>query len=309
MNLKSTEKDRRSRVYLFAIIIILFVFNAILIYNLVNKDNDLSVTEEKLENTENERMQLQQELENTELELEEYIGQNAALDSIIQSRDMELAVRASRIRSILSQSNLSKEQLEKARREIASLRQTISRYEDEIDSLSNENEFLRDANYAMKREIDAAKEVTKDLESRNRSLNEKVDLASKLQAENIFAGGIKIRWNDKEKETDKLNAADKIVVRFNLDNNEIAGKGDKTIYFKLMSPSKSTVHNEAAGSGTFKFRGEESLYTSKQVINFQNKNEKVEFVWDKSPAMIAGEYEVHLFCEDYQIGSSKFELR
>lgn len=309
MSLKTTEKDRRGRVFLFAIIIILFIFNGLLIYNLINKDNDLTLTEEKLESTENERLELQKELETTQLELEEYIGQNAALDSIIQSRDSELAQRAAKVRSLLSQNNLTKEQLANARQEIASLKSMIARYETEIDSLSKENTFLRDENYAMKQEIEAAKEINQDLESRNRSLNEKVNIASRLKAENIFASGVKVRWNEKEKETSRLSAAEKIVVRFNLDENEVANKGKKTIYFKLLSPSKNTIHNEAAGSGTFSFRGEESLYTSKQVIDFQNKNEQLEFIWEKSPAMIEGRYEAHLFCEDYEIGTAEFELR
>lgn len=309
MNLKTNEKDRKSRGYLFIIIIILALFNALLIYNLINKGNKLEVTEEKLESTETERIELQKELESTQLELDEYIGQNASLDSIIQSRDNELAARASKIKTMLSQSNLSKEQLQKAKAEIAELKKLIASYEAEIERLSKENEYLRDENYAIKKEMEVAKEITQKLEASNRQLSEKVSIASRMKTTDLSAKAVRIGRNEKEREVSKLSAADRIVIRFALDKNEVAQKGKKTIYMKLLSPSKNTIHNEAGGSGSFAYQGEESLYTSKMDVDFQNQNEKVEFVWDKTQGMIPGEYEVLLFCEDHIIGQSKITLK
>ena len=101
----------------------------------------------------------------------------------------------------------------------------------------------------------------------------------------------------------------KINISFTLDKNEIATKGKKTVYLKIITPSKATLSDEGRGSGTFTFKGEKSLYTAKKEVEFNNSNEKMNFSWDKSAALSAGDYEVYLFCEDFIIGKSKFSLK
>lgn len=307
--MKSEEKDRRSKIYLFIIIVVLFLINGVLIYNLISKDKKITLTESKLDDTSKERDELRAELESTELELVDFKGQNASLDSIISQKEAELTNKVNQIKSLLQNRNLSKADLDKARKEIASLRAFISQYRAEIDSLSSLNEFLRDENYAVKKEIAQEKERSEFLSKENEGYAEQVRIASQLKATNLVAEAIKVKWNDKEKSTTRLASVDKININFTLDKNEVATKGKKTIFLKIITPSKATLSDEAKGSGTFTFKGEKSLYTAKKEIDFSNSNEKVTYSWDKSAALSGGDYEVYLFCEDFIIGKSKFSLR
>jgi predicted nucleic acid-binding Zn-ribbon protein len=307
--MKSEEKDRRSKIYLFIIIVVLFLINGVLIYNLISKDKKITLTESKLVDTSKERDELRAELESTELELADFKGQNASLDSIISQKEAELTNKVNQIKSLLQNRNLSKSELDQARKELASLKGYISRYKAEIDSLSNLNQFLRDENYAVKKEIEQEKERSEFLTKENEGYAEQVRIASQLKATNLVAEALKVKWNDKEKSTSRLASVDKISINFTLDKNEVATKGKKTIYLKIITPAKATLSDEGKGSGTFTFKGEKSLYTTKKEIDFSNSNEKVNYTWDKSPALSAGDYEVYLFCEDFIIGKSKFSLR
>ena len=56
--MKSEEKDRRSKIYLFIIIVVLFLTNGVLIYNLISKDKKITLTESKLVDTSKERDEL-----------------------------------------------------------------------------------------------------------------------------------------------------------------------------------------------------------------------------------------------------------
>jgi cell division protein FtsB len=309
VNSSREKKDKRSRLLLIIIISILFIINAGLIYNLINKDNELTIAKEELVDTRAERDNLEEIKAELDLALDSLQGRNERLDSVISSKEAVIREKVARIQQMIASGKVTRRQLEKAREEIAELRAFVTRYTAQIDSLSKENDYLKDENYTIKKDLDFERERAKNLEEENTDLSAKVAIGSRMDAENLVAAGVKDKWNGKEKETSRLNAADRIKVTFNLANNEIADKGNKKIYLKIITPSKATLSNEQAGSGTFNFKGEESLYTLSKDVNFQNKNEKVVFYWEKSNSMASGEYEAYLFCEDYIIGQTKFELK
>lgn len=303
------KKDKRSRLLLIIIISILFLINAGLIYNLISKDNELTITKEELVDTRTERDKLEKIKAELDLALDSLHGRNELLDSVISSKEGVIREKVARIQQLISSGKVTRSQLEQARKEIAELRAFVTRYTAQIDSLSKQNEYLRDENYTIKKDLDFERERAKNLEDENTDLSTKVAIGSRMNAENLVAAGVKEKWSGKEKETTRLNAADRIKVSFNLANNAIADKGPKKVYLKIITPSKATLSNEQAGSGTFNFKGEESLFTLSKDVNFQNKNEKVTFYWEKSSSMASGEYEAYLFCEDYIIGETKFELK
>jgi hypothetical protein len=77
----------------------------------------------------------------------------------------------------------------------------------------------------------------------------------------------------------------------------------------VITPNKSTLHNNAAGSGTFNFDGGDRMYTVKKVVNFQNSNERGSFSIPKTEGMTAGKYIVNVFSEEHKMGSAEFTLK
>lgn len=287
----------------------LFLLNGWLIVSLINKDKRLTDSTEKNVVLTEEKERLSEMLNDAEEELEEYRGETERLDSIVDERDRVIANKVAQIRALLKGDKLTKNQLREAENQIRTLNSEIASYKAQLDSLRTKNEFLQEEVRTKDDELENRAERIDELETDYNEALETIKIASRLEAVDLEASGIRMNWQDKEKETARLGRAEKIRVSFKLAKNETTKKGSKTVYLKIITPSKATLHNEERGSGTFTYKGEESLYTAKQRFNFNNDNEELAFYWDKSPSMIAGDYEAYLFCEDHIIGQASFNLR
>jgi len=307
--LKAEERDKRSRILLISIIAGLFLLNGWLIVSLINKDKRLTVTEEQRDEITEEKERLDAMLDEAEAELLDYKGRNQALDSIVDERDKIIANKVSQIRALLKNEGLSRDQLRRAESQIRNLNSEIAQYKIQLDSLKTKNQFLQDEVTMKDGELESRAERIDKLEQDYDDAMKRVRIASRLEALDLEAYAVKVKGSEKEKETNRLSKADKVKISFTLDNNETAEKGTKTVYLKIITPAKATLHNEGKGSGKFVYHGEESLYTAKQKFNFANKNEKLTFYWDKSPGMITGSYEAYLFCEDHIIGKVDFTVK
>lgn len=306
----STEtKDKRSKRLLFVMILALLLLNVGLIYNLVNKKKELETTQTELVDTTEELNELKEVEEELRLNLESKIGQNAQLDSIIQVRNSELQAKATRIRTLLNSGKLSKAELEKAKGDISGLRSQIEELKQEIETLSQENQYLKDENYMIQKQVEAEKEKVAEMVEVNTELTKQVEVGSRIFLKSLEIFPMRDAVFGDFKTTDKLSRLEKIDIQYTLANNDLADKGEKMLYFQVITPSKSTLHNNAAGSGTFNFDGGERLYTVKKVVNFQNKNEKGSFSVPKTEGMTAGRYVVNVYSENHKMGTSEFTLR
>lgn len=306
----STEtKDKRSKRLLFVMILALLLLNVGLIYNLVNKKKELETTQTELVDTTEELNELKEVEEELRLNLESKIGQNAQLDSIIQVRNLELQAKATRIRTLLNSGKLSKAELEKAKGDISGLRSQIEELKQEIETLSQENQYLKDENYVIQKQVEAEKEKVAEMVEVNTELTKQVEVGSRIFLKSLEIFPMRDAVFGDFKTTDKLSRLEKIDIQYTLANNDLADKGEKMLYFQVITPSKSTLHNNAAGSGTFNFDGGERLYTMKKVVDFQNKNEKGSFSVPKTEGMTAGRYVVNVYSENHKMGTSEFTLR
>jgi hypothetical protein len=309
MALNETNKDKKSKMYLFIMILLLFLINVGLIYKLVTKNNQLEITTTELENTSAELDEVNALQEELKIQLADKIGKNAKLDSIINLRDAQIQKKVVELKRMLTSNKLSKADLAKARDEITSLRSQITSLTEEIEKLSKENQFLKDENYVMQKQVEAEKEKVSEMVEVNTDLTRKVELGSQIFLKNLQAVPMRKSIVGDYKTTDKINKVDKIDVSFAMANNNLASKGEKTLYFQLVTPSKSTIHSSEAGSGKFNYDGGDRLYTVKRVVNFQNKNEFGSFSIPKAEGMTAGKYTLKVYSDSHIMGSTSFTLR
>jgi hypothetical protein len=306
----STEtKDKRSKRLLFIMILGLLLLNVGLIYNLVTKDKELKSTQTELVDTETELEELKVVEGELLANLDEKRGQNAQLDSIIEVRNAELQSKVIKIRSLLNRGNLTKAELDKAKGDIVGLKAQIAQMTAEIEELSTENQYLKDENYVIQKQVEQGREQLADLSAVNTNLTKQVAVGSRIFLKGLNVLPMRDAVFGDFKTTDKLSKLDKIEVEYTLANNDLAKKGEKMLYFQVVTPSKSTLHNNASGSGTFNFDGGERLYTVKKTVNFQNKNEKGSFSIPKTEGMKAGKYVVNVFSDNHKMGTSEFTLK
>ena len=300
------EEQRKSsgRIYYIIIIVILLALNGLFIYNYFSTDKKLVQTEETLFATDSVKAELEKILGETQSNLDLYKGKNSELDAFLKEKNDSLQEYAERIESLLRSGRLNKAQLEKAMEEIDQLRYYKRKYLNQIDSLSNQITQLNNENRDLRGKVDKEKRQNENLTMENVRLNNKVAIGAKLNAKSIFVTGVKSRSNGKERETNRATQLEKLKITFTLDENYV-----NTIFMKVIGPDGATLYNEAAGSGTFTFQGQESLYSTKQQIEFDQKAKEVTTYWTKGSTFGKGDYKVELFVDGFQIGSASFELK
>lgn len=309
MTAQEEHKNKKSKVYLFVIILVLFLINLLLIYNLVTNNKKLTLTQDQLLGTQSELATVEQLKAELEEELVYYKGQNASMDSIITLREAEIQKKVDQIKSLLKKDGVTKSELERARREISALRADMQRLTAEVDSLSKENQYLKDENYVMQKQVEAGQERIAEMEEVTADLTGQVAVGKRIFLKSLEVTPLRNAVFGDVKPTDKLKKVERIEIAFALANNDLADKGEKTLYFKLVTPNKSTFVDETTGAGTFSFQGGESMYTLKKVVNFQNKNEAGIVSIPANESMTAGEYVLRVFSDTHEMASTKFVLR
>ncbi len=180
----------------------------------------------------------------------------------------------------------------------------IKRLKEKSDSLSFEAKVLN-----SEREFKVQK--ISDILNDNRDLSVKLNIASRVKAENIKITGINKKEKVIEKEVYKTKDLTKINISFNLEENKVAKKNKKIIImFRLIEAGAVVIFNETNGGGYFKTEEKEELpYTEKQVIEFDNTKQVVNFIYQKESDYLSGVYKVELYADGYIIGESEFQVK
>ena len=148
-------------------------------------------------------------------------------------------------------------------------------------------------------EIEMMTEYMVDLES-------KVELASILKAEKIKINVI----NSKGKEYDggeyKDKWVEKVKVIFKLADNKVVKKGTKELILRLIEPSGSTL---SSGGSFVNNSGKKQTYTQRQVINFDNTEQEVSFIYNKGTDYAEGNYSIEIYSEGHKIGAASFLIK
>lgn len=286
-------------IYLTAGLIVLAGINIYLYFskNKVDQENvqlseDIIVQDSTLQS-------LQAEYNASLVRLDELVGKNAALDSLLKTKDGEFQKIQKRIQEITSKNNITEKEYKEAKTLIESLQIKITHYEREIANLKNENRTLRILNDS--------------LTINNAALNEKVELAKVLHVSNIKLNPIDVRRGGaKEKETAKARKVDLLRIQFDIDKNLIDEAGNKDLYIKVIDPTGDLLSNPALGSGSFiTAEGNTEFYSiSKRVmLEKQQALSGVTVDWNQSAEYEPGEYLVEIFHKGHVIGKQKVTLK
>jgi hypothetical protein len=309
------SEDKKNRKYRLIIIfqtvlnILLMMLLGFFTFNYFKTDKKLAFKEVELFQSDSARAELETVLNETALELTEYKGKNAELDQFLKEKNDSLQLFAERIEKILRSGNLTKQELEKAQDELDLLRYYKRKYIGQIDSLNTVIFALNTENKTLKTDIDKQKRKNENLNMDISRLSNKVAIGAKLNAENIFVTGVKLRTNGKEKETIRVSQLEQLKLTFKLNENYVSDQGKKEIFLKIVGSDGATVYNQAAGSGTFQYQNEESLYSGKKMIEFKSEAQTVSIYWDKGSPFAKGNYKAELYCEGFKIGVTEFELK
>lgn len=201
-----------------------------------------------------------------------------------------------------NQKHKSAAEISKLRNEINTLRALLRHYVEEIDRLNKENQELRNENQQVKDENRRLSSQVTETSKRNEVLSERMTLAEKLNVTGLTLTAL----NKKGKKEKKVTKAVQLMATFTIPQNNSTPVGEKTIYMRIISPSGQLL----GPGGTFSFEGGNVEYTARKIIEYAGEEiGGVTIYWDVNTPLIAGEYTVELFADNFRLISRKINLK
>lgn len=258
----------------------------------------------------NDQLLLTNEFNQLNADFNQYEGQQIYLknDSLVQKYNearmkvegliQELNDEKARNARNMSASKAKIKQLEG---EIATLKNIVRHYLEEIKRLGEENEGL-------KQEIQQVQQKNEQLSSQytaatksNAELTQTVQLARKLNITGVAFHA----YNKKGKVEKNITKARQLGVSFTVSPNNTAAPGMKDFYIRILSPEGTLLGN----GGTFILDGSQVASTSHRKVEYANEELSVSVYWDVNTTLTPGDYTVEVFCDGYRLASRHFTMK
>ncbi len=201
-----------------------------------------------------------------------------------------------------NQKKKSAAEIAKLRNEIDTLRALLRHYVEEIDRLNKENMALRSENQEIKEQNQRLNSQVAETSRRNEVLSERMTLAEKLNVTGLSLTPL----NKKGKREKKVQKATQLMISFTIPQNNSTPVGEKTIYARIVSPSGQMLGN----GGSFSFEGSSVACTARRTVEYAGEElGGVTIYWDVDTPLMAGDYTVELFADNYRLISRTFSLK
>jgi myosin heavy subunit len=249
-----------------------------------------------------EKAELERQREQLENELLGIYDQYDSLKSENDTMNLKLLAEQERIEKLLKVNANSVYKIKMYENELQTIRKVLRSYIVQIDSLNQANMALRTENIEVKKQLRKTEKEKDELHEEKEELSEQVEKASILNAKNLVITPL----NERSREKYKPNKIEKIRVCFTLRENAIVHPGTKTIYMRIARPDDVIL---TSGVNLFEYQGEQIVYSGKREVEYENIDVDMCIYWTNDGQLIPGSYNVTLFAEGNDIGSSTFALK
>lgn len=296
MNYYDQKAAKRRTNILFGVIALLTVIITVLAVLYFTKSKKLDVTSEEKQLIEEERTNLEGQLNGMILEYDSLKTENDSVNNLLSAEQQ-------RIKRLLSVQASDAQKIKMYKNELETLRKVMRSYIVQIDSLNTRNMELTQENVQVRTQLRDIEQVRDELAQEKENLSSQVSLASVLNAKNVTAEGI----NKSNKPKDRVGKVEKIKVCFTIRENAIAKAGTKTIYLRIVRPDNIVL--TTGETDLIEVDGQQLVYTAQRELEYENKDIDMCIFWDKTEELIAGTYNIFLYSEGAQIGTSTFDLK
>lgn len=210
--------------------------------------------------------------------------------------------------NLLKNKDYSDKQMKDLKNRLEGYRELLVMKDSEIQQLKEINQQLVTENVDLKTEKNQLTETLKEVEKNTEKLSEKVKVASRLEAENLTVYAVASGGKEREGEF-RSRQIDQLKVEFNIAKNDVAPIEGKQILIRITDENGNVIFDVAKGSGTFMLDGQETFYTAKQEILFDNSEQKLTFVYNKGSEYERGTYRMEVFTDGYSMGSTTFRVK
>ena len=192
-------------------------------------------------------------------------------------------------------------------KELESLRGVLRSYIIQVDSLNTLNLALTAENVELARNLASERTQSARLTQDRERLTSTVQRAQVLTAADITTVGV--TNNDRRVVlSDRVRNIYKLRTCFIVRENQVAAAGERVFYLVIIKPDKKVLTNKANNTFTTQ-EGEAIVYTDIRDMDYYNEDVELCIYTDNDNRLIAGRYEVNVYCDGYLVGSSSFVLR
>jgi hypothetical protein len=295
-NTYQKQPEKKPSTALVVLVIILSIAVIFLGYKYFTKTNQLGQTSEEKAILEDVKSDLEKQLRDMIVEYDSLKTNNDSVNGLLNNEQ-------DKIKNLLRMQATDAEKIRKYQGELETLRKVMRSYIVQIDSLNTRNRELTAENITIREQLTTTETQYVELTKEKDILDTQVQLAKVLSAKNITA----TPQNKSDRENFKINKVAKIKICFTIRENSVSEPGTKDIYIRIIRPDEVVL---PSGSGeTFLFNEEQVIYSAKRQLEYENKDIDMCIFWDKNADLIAGNYTVVLYAENYEIGSATFTLK
>lgn len=251
---------------------------------------------------------LEREYQNLNDEFEQFENSRKYIKDDSIARELNDKYEAARLQveklqqELANQKTKSAAEIAKLRSEIDTLRALLRHYVEEIDRLNKENEALRSENKEIKERNERLNNQVTETAKRNEVLTERMTLAEKLNVTGLSLTAL----NKKGKVEKKVSKATQLMATFTIPQNNSTPVGEKTIYMRIVSPSGQLLGQ----GGKFSFEGGSVPYTARKSVEYEGEEiSGISIYYDVDTPLIAGDYTVELFADNFRLVSRSFTLK
>jgi hypothetical protein len=185
----------------------------------------------------------------------------------------------------------------------------IANLQRENVTLATNVKVLDEENTGLKTEKQRLSDSVTTVVSQNQELSTKVTRAAALKAQNVKVFSVNAKGKVKEDDAYKAKRLDKIKLVYTLLDNPLTKEEPKEVFVRVLDPSGAVVSDMANGSGTFTVDGNETIYTTKQTVNYTSNGQNVELLYTRGIPYKPGKYTIELYSEGFRIGAGEFAVR
>jgi hypothetical protein len=302
------QQEGNNKSILYAIIIILLLFNLGLFY-LWQKGNStrdaLTSENSSLAGTVKQKENL---LAAADAMIAQYKSDSLAMSSANKKISTELAEKGNEIARLAFQLRQANSSSNKNQQLINELTKKLAVMGDRLAQLEKENVELKEKNATLATANDQLTNENTVLSKEGRRLK---NLAARIQSSEIRIETLKKQWiTRKETNTNRAKDVEALRISFNLAENKVAEAGERNIFIKITGPEGVTLSRDGEGGIAELLDGKSTKYSYKTNVVFEKDSKQVPAtVWKPSNKLTKGKYSIELFTEGYLMGSSVIDLK
>ena len=294
----STENDNNSGKFKILVGVLSVLLIALAVYTVTLFNDNKS----KITTLETQKSEIEQELQSLIANYDEVIKDNGLKDKDLLAARERISVLLDSVKD--AKANISL--IERYKVEIGKLKQERTMLFKKADSLIAANQRLAMERDSTNTELVNTRTVMDSVSQENSQMSETIKKASVLRAMDLRGEAVIIRNSGKVVDTRRASRADKIRACFTLAPNNVAKRGNRTLYVQVMNPDNNIMGEKAVKQ----FEDENLVYSASTNIFYENEELDVCILVNASDAdLVSGRYTVNLYDGDRQIATTTMELK